>query len=160
MAKEELVTYKVHGVNEIMQALEGVKAGVTKRVLRKAVRAAAKPVIKDARENLKSNQTMLTGQLRKSLGIGKVRTGRSAVYAVVGPRKGFSWTDDSGHEHHPEFYGRLIEDGSAFMSPEPFMEEAHRSKEAEARKIMEKTTLKGIDDEVKKAEVKGKSIYG
>jgi len=160
MSREELVSYKVHGVNEIMNALEGVKAGVTKRVLRKAVRAAAKPVIKEARDNVKDNQTMLTGQLRKSIGLGKVRTGKSAVYAAIGPRKGFSWTDDSGHVHYPEFYGRLVEDGTAYIAPEPYMDEAHRSKESEAEKIMEKTTLKGIDDEVKKAAVKGKSIYG
>lgn len=157
---EPLVSFEVHGVEAVINALEGVKDGVTKRVLRKAVRAGAKPVIKQARENLKDNQTMLTGQLRKSIGIGKVRTGKSAVYAAVGPRKGFSWVDDSGHVHYPEFYGRLVEDGSAFVAPEPYIETAHKRKEAEAERIMEKTTVMGIDDEVKKAAVKGKSIYG
>jgi hypothetical protein len=57
-----------------------------------AIRSVSKKVVADARSRLRKDHGLLTGQLKKSLGVRKVLTYRKEqrVVAYIGPRRGFA----------------------------------------------------------------------
>lgn len=95
------------GVKEAAQALEGLKRGLRNKVLRRAVTAAARVVLR----SVKAAETRRrTGQLKKSLDI-KVRTYSSgAVVGVIGPSRGFRIMLGK-QPVDPIYYAHLVEAG-------------------------------------------------
>ena len=114
---------EVKGVEEAIEALAQIKRSIANRILRTAMRKAAKPIWDAA----KSNVAVETGLLKKSL-FAKVKTYPSGVtVAVVGPRKGFKMAATKGvrkagsatakrfaksQGRNPTKYAHLVEGGT------------------------------------------------
>lgn len=81
------INVTIEGAEEILKSLEGVKTGVKNRVLRKAIRAALKPVLNAAKANVPVEQGVSPRNwLKKSL-ITRIATlRRDGVIGLVGPR--------------------------------------------------------------------------
>ena len=78
---------KVDGLKDVMAKLATLQKQTTRsKILRKAVNAAARPMLQEARARVPVD----SGWLKKSLGL-RIQTYRSSgtVVAVIGPRTGF-----------------------------------------------------------------------
>ena len=115
---------KVEGLQEMNRALDSLKAAMRNRILRKAVDAAANPVLRSAKANLRSKGRgkgagQLLAILRRSLGKKVKATTKVGAYAVVGPRKemsgaiSFTWPDGSIEiiEADPAKFAHFVESG-------------------------------------------------
>lgn len=113
--------FKTTGVPELLKALQEIDKKVAKRALTKAVREAAKPILKAA----KANVAVDTKTLKKSLGVKvKVYKGGSGVVGLVGIRKDKKGkpikhkrkvgTTKAGKDIYqdPTKYGHLVEFGT------------------------------------------------
>ena len=119
-----------------------------RKVLRPAVRAAAKPVVKAARQKVPKK----TGALRKSLGTKvKTYTGSQSVVAIVGPRTGFRTVDDNGRANDPARYGHLVELGTKNNAPQPFLRNGFESAKGQSLEMFNARAARGIETEAKKA---------
>lgn len=76
---------KLIGLKEAAAAMDGLKKSVQRKILRQAVTAGARPILKAVKAEQKLRRT---GQLSKSLDK-KVKSYPRAVVAVIGPAKGF-----------------------------------------------------------------------
>jgi HK97 gp10 family phage protein len=107
----------VQGDKELIAALESLGSPkTTKRVLRAAVRQAAKPVLQQVRTNLRGDSPRRrTGALLRSMAT-KVRDYQSgAVVAIVGPRSDFviqRYIDGAVRRIRPAKYAHLVEFGT------------------------------------------------
>ena len=91
---------QVLGMNELLKNLKTLPDKVQKRILVGAVRAGAKPIVKEARSLVPKD----TGNLKKSIGVTKFRTRKkSLVWFQVSPRTGGKYDG---------WYGNFIEYGT------------------------------------------------
>jgi len=152
-------TFEVTGLAELDRALLQMGTRVSRSVVGKALRASAKPVVKEARRLLKINRTEQSGLLRKSIGVKLKKyklTGTQLI--VIGPRagKGGSYR---GRPRDPVKYAHFIELGVpgrvrawSFLAKALDIHEreivtlflAHVEKgiQAEAKKLAQKATAK------------------
>jgi len=94
---------KLDGLKETLALLDDIKRGVRNRIMRKALRAGARPIIKAARSLVPQR----TRQMKKALGV-IIRTYTSGVVAaILGVRKGFKVEID-GRWVNPEKYLHLV----------------------------------------------------
>jgi HK97 gp10 family phage protein len=79
----------------------------------KGMRAVGSKTIRDAKKYLKRNHGLDTGQMKKSLGVRKIKTykreGRVVMY--IGPRRGFGIVKKNGKKHDPFYIAHLVEFG-------------------------------------------------
>lgn len=109
---------QVMGMDELLRNLNTLPEKVQKRVLVGAVRAAAKPIVQEA----KSLVPVKYGSLKRSIGVTRFRTHkRTLVWFQVSPRVKkyrLQAQDTSTHENvtltmeHSPFYGQFIEFGT------------------------------------------------
>lgn len=155
------VTFKLEGAKELQRRLFKLDDKIQNKILKGAVRKAARPVVKDARKRVPKD----SGLLRDSIGtfVKKYKRSSTAV-AVIGSRRTFSvskrtQTTASGAqiEHrNPAFYAHLVEFGTkqhfqpvatigsivikGFQhpgtKPQPFLEPAFKANERKAFNIM------------------------
>ena len=85
-----------------------------KKYGRRGVAKAARQLVKGA----KARAPVRTGQLKKSLGF-RPRTYKGTVLAIVGPRRGFATTDETGKKHDPARIAHLVEMGHGGPRPAP-----------------------------------------
>lgn len=99
---------RLSGLEAAIGRLDRLKKAVRNRVLRRAVTAASRVVLRA----IKGAETARrSGQLRRSLGM-KVKTYASGkVVGVVGPRKGYAATWQ-GRPIDPVYYAHLVEAGT------------------------------------------------
>lgn len=95
----------IKGDKAVIRNLQTLAVRTQKKILRKVVRKAQKPMIADARRRVQKR----SGQLRKSLGT-VIRTYGMNVLAVGGPRGGFR-AEFEGKPVDPIFYSHLVESG-------------------------------------------------
>lgn len=101
------LSINVNGEREIVRALRKLDDRLVRRVMRKAVRAGANPIVRTARQNVPRS----TGLLRKSLGT-KVKTyNNGTIVAIIGPRTGFKQLVN-GKPRNPTKYAHLVEFGT------------------------------------------------
>lgn len=118
-----LIDVQHTGIPEIRKRMKGVPLRIVKQVLRPSVRAAASPVTKEARKEIDRHSLIETGALRRSIGV-KVKTYRNrAVWAGIGPRKGFNLMY-RGKNRDPRKYAHLLEKGTKNQRRTPFMRPA------------------------------------
>ena len=139
--------FKVQGHRQIIANLSTLENRVRKKILRKVVRKAQKPMIADARQRCPKK----TGQLRKSLGT-IVKTYGPNVIAVGGPRGGFRIEID-GKPIDPVHYAHLVEGGhraSGFSSvtvpPHPFLGPAFEANKDKSQRM----AMEEISNEIEK----------
>ena len=91
---------QVLGMNELLKNLKTLPDKVQKRILVGAVRAGAKPIVKEARSLVATD----SGDLKKSIGVTKFRTRKkSLVWFQVSPRT---------NGRYDGWYGRFLEFGT------------------------------------------------
>lgn len=118
-----VVDIRISGMEELRSNLQQMPLKMVKQVIRPAIRAAAKPVTAEARKNIDQHGLIETGALRRSIGV-KVKTYRNrAVWAGVGPRKGFE-VQYKGKNRDPRYYAHLLERGTKRSKQTPFMRPA------------------------------------
>lgn len=100
---------RLDGIAEARRNLQHLGEQMRKRILRKAVRAAAKLIEKAAKSHADASKD--TGLLKKSIGtVVRVYRGGDKVIAVIGPRVGFRRVID-GRVMDPTKYAHLVENG-------------------------------------------------
>jgi HK97 gp10 family phage protein len=134
-----MVDIEIKGLDEIEKRLKQLPQKVAKKVVRKAVREGAKPILKAAQ----SKVPVKTGALKKSLKVramkAKLAKGGAGVHVGVSDQ----WFKGD------LFYGGMVEFGTKNMPAKPFIRPAYDEKKNEAVKVTVKHLLKGIDDIVK-----------
>ncbi len=123
-----MASFRIQGRIDGLQGLLGklAEAGknVQKKGCRKAVGAAGKIILWDARARVRR----VSGLLAKSLGRKvKVYRGSGIAVAIVGPRKGFRQEVTRDGEQvisDPVRYAHLVERGTSHSQPMPFLEPA------------------------------------
>ena len=141
---------RVLGQRELIKAMNKIPYKVKKKKFFMAVfRQAAKPIIAAARANIKND----TGQLKKSIKAFSTRASRRLPALYVGPKAtGGKATKNS--QRGGGFYGAIVEYGSVYSQPAPFMRPAWEQSRTNAEAIL----LKGAEAIVEKVlqrELKG-----
>lgn len=142
-------TVTLRGFEKVEKAFRELPLKVSKKILRQALRAGAKPIHAQAKENFPER----TGAAKRSI---KIRAGKQrkkhAATVWVGTRKG----DFKGDE----FYAGFIEGGTVerhhksgksvgkVVAREPF-KRAFEARKAEAEAIIERELVAGIEREAK-----------
>lgn len=160
------ITIRLKGIKECVKALRHLKYNVARRVLRRALEAAATPILNAAKAGVYAKAHRRTGMLKKSLG--KVtRMYKDNIVVVLGPRKGFETTIVSPYTGKPQRvipskYAHFVEYGTdphmqpnlGFMhpgaEPMPFMRPAYDANKGQAESILITKVTEGIAKEAAK----------
>ena len=122
---------ELKGFQEMIDTLEKMdKAG--DGIFKQALNEGIKPVI----VALKHRVPVLTGKLRDSINIGKVRKGKTGTYSqITGPRG--------------EWYGKFSEFGTSKEPARPWLRPAFDESKEEAFQTIEKVMSDGIENAFK-----------
>lgn len=128
--------FAISGGEALHAALAEVGKSMEKKILARAMRDAAKPILNDA----KRRAPVLSGQLRKSLKIRALQRNRKKgqVGVAISTDKGFFKGD--------EFYGAFHEFGTSRMPARPFIRPAFEANKARAVKIVGEAIKLGLED--------------
>jgi len=126
----------VKGLDEVLKKLKILPARIQKNVVTGAIRAGAKPILKEAKRLVPVD----TGTLKKSIGIVKRRSkDKNIVIFSVTPRiKKGGW------------YAHFVEYGTAKMPAHPFMRPAVEKMASETIKSAQEYMRKRVDKELEK----------
>lgn len=124
-------------MKDLLVKLNKLPEKIKNRVVKGAVRASAKPIIKEAKKIV----PVKTGNLKKSIGVTKRRDKGSVVTYSVSPRKGGKYDG---------FYGFFLEVGTKKMSPHPFLRPAFENAGKESIKAFKEYMQKRIEKELRK----------
>lgn len=128
-------TIALRGADELAKALEDIGPALEKKILARAMRDAAKPILEDA----KRRAPVLSGQLRKSIKIRSMkRVGKGRVGVIISTEKGFFKGET--------FYGAFHEFGTKNMPARPFIRPAFEANKARAVKIVGEAIKLGLED--------------
>lgn len=130
-----MINFDMKGGAEIDKSLRSIDLKVQRKIVSKALREGAKPIVKEAKQNAK--KTTRTGTLWKSI---KAVTGKSKRYlkSIV-----ITTTKGKGVKHDA-FYAHLVEFGTAHSRPSPFMRPALDAKADEAIKTVAKEIARQV----------------
>jgi HK97 gp10 family phage protein len=131
------VSFKVDGLDEVMDSLKELSLTVQNRLVRQAAESAMQPVVDEARDRCPAD----TGNLAESIGVKRIRLrGRykkGLIVISVGPRQGHEWARvGESKENKPFKYGVPVEyghvaPGGRFVPPVAFMRQTyHNQKES------------------------------
>ena len=124
-------------MGDLLKKLRTLPEKVQKNVLTGAVRAGAKPIVKEAKRLV----PVRTGNLKKSIGVNKRRTVGTVVRFSISPRKGGKYDG---------YYGAFVEFGTKKMAPRPFMRPAFEAKGEESIDAVREYIAKRLEKELKK----------
>ena len=127
---------EISGMDEILKKLKILPDRVQKNVLTGAIRASAKPMIKEARSLVPKDK----GTLKKSIGVVKRRSKDKKIvqFSVAPLKKKGGW------------YAHFIEFGTVKMPSHPFMRPAFEKKGNESIDEAKKYMTKRVDKEIAK----------
>lgn len=131
--------FKLEGFDELDKALAKLDNRVQKRISLKALRAGAKIIAKQAKDNVPVN----TGNLRKSIGTFAAKRKAFFKEVLIGTRSGKKRKNDG-------FYGRFVELGTSKKRPQPFLRPAVKDKSGEAIKKLGEVLADEIVKEYRK----------
>jgi len=153
------VSGKIEGLGELVKRLAGVSAAVRKKLLKQAINAATRAVLREAKALAPIGETKL---LRRSLGRKtKVYRHSGTVVGIVGPRVGYKTAirtvtrgPNRGKEVYanPTQYAHLVELGTTHSRAKPFLAPAFAQAQAPALAVMTEIISAGIE----KAAAEGK----
>jgi HK97 gp10 family phage protein len=138
----------IQGLRELDQALKAFPLKVQKNVLSSAVRAAAKPIIKDAKTRAPKadephrsfeGRIVQPGNLRKTIRTSRIksRASQGVVGFYIGPLKKKGLEDP--------FYWVFLEEGTKHIEARPFLKTAFDSKVGETIALFKKKLFEGIE---------------
>lgn len=123
----------------LLKALKKFPDNIQKNVIVGATRAATKPIVTAARNNVPVD----TGNLKKSIGVIKRKSrDKTKIRFSVTPRKGGK---------NDGFYSHMVEFGTSKMAAQPFMRPAFENQDEESITAAKEYLAKRIDKEVQKA---------
>lgn len=170
------IDIKIKGDKELIAALNELPIAIQRKILRKAMGKAAKPIIRLAR----SKAPKKSGTLKKSIGH-KVRTykGSGTTLAVIGARSGvFGAYRGSSRPVVPFYTSHLVERGHRIVvggkitkegrrtqtdhtgkvvgevAPRPFLKPAYEAGKEESLEAIRQTIIEGIAVETAKLKAK------
>ena len=127
-------TIALRGADELLKGLQELEPAIAKKILRSAMRQAAKPILDEAKRRV----PVLTGELRKSLKIRALkRNNKGRIGVVISTEKGFFKGET--------FYGAFLEFGTKKMPAKPFIRPAFEANKARAVRIVEQALKLGLD---------------
>ena len=136
------VRIRLEGVEPLLARLQALDKGTRNRILRKALRKGAKPVIQAERQLVPKD----TGTLKRSIG-SKSKTYRKGgvVVFIIGPRNTWTFAQKKGAKkltlYKPGKYAALVDKGTKRSRPKPFREPAmNRAKSAAQAAIVGEIT--------------------
>jgi len=135
MAEAVGMTIKIQGLDVLEKRLKELGARMSQNILRKALRAAMKPVVADAQERARAQLKKRMGILFKSI---KAETGGKKGEAYI--KLGFA---------KRAAYGIPLELGTSFFPPKPMLRPALDTKSEEAVAIFKARLGEEIDKAVK-----------
>lgn len=145
------IEFNLFGEKELMAVFEALPERMQKNVLSAAVRGGAAVISKAAKRNLKTNNSIRTGLLHKSITIKVKRyTSQGVIYAAVGANRSTVGTLPNGRRLVPANYAHLVEKGTRNSRAEPFMRPAL---DANRKRVFEQITArarKGMAREIRK----------
>lgn len=116
--------HQIVGEKALMKRLNALSSqGKRNRIARPAIREASGEIRKKA----KANAPKETGLLKKSIK-NVVRTGKTGVYAVIGPANGFKQEvvrDGRTVMSDPAKYAHLVEYGTTHSAAKPYLRPAY-----------------------------------
>lgn len=132
------------GDKALERKLSKLGGRVAKRVLRKAMNAAATPVVKAARGNV----SVRSGLLKKSIGK-TVRVKGTRAGARVGARTNVAASDDAGNKVEPWRYAHLVELGhidenGQHVPAKPFLRPAAEQTKGQAADVLSDKLAEGV----------------
>lgn len=122
---------------EALRGLHKLPGHLQERVLKAAVRAAAKPLVEEARRLVPKR----TGNLARSIGVTKLRTKGWEVAYAVSPRRGGVYDG---------WYGHFVEFGTKKMTPRPYLRPAFERAGEDTIKAFKRYLIKRVDKELSK----------
>lgn len=130
---------EIRGLAETLKALKQLPINIQNNVMAGTVRAATKPIVKDAR----ANAPQKTKNLKKSIGVVKRKSeDKTKLHFSVTPRKGKKYNG---------WYAHLIEFGTSKLAPNPFMRTAFENQDRQGIEEAKKYLAKRLDKEIEKA---------
>lgn len=152
MGKIEVYNTEFKGFYDMERSWKKITQKIERTANRKIVRKALRPMVKAARNNV----NVRSGQLKRSLGV-KVKTykGKHLVQGMVGARRGFNIIADDGTRIDPANYSHLLEFGTKFMAPSPYLRPAFDSTADEVLQIYSDNIGDEIINEANKVKKKG-----
>jgi len=124
----EIITYKETGFDELDRAVQLLPERVAARVLKNAVRAAARVIVKVAKQNAPKK----TGDLKKAIAVKAGKVKDDTVFAYVVIKKEKAW------------YGFLVEWGTKVFSARHFILNAFSSTKTSQLAALKKSLTDGI----------------
>lgn len=150
----------VEGDKELFAALNSIPEKMRKGVYKTAMRAALKPVLRQARKNLKSSQYYDSGAASRAQ-TSKIREYKKGgtVYGIVGADADYTETVQRRGKKKPEKvrprnYVHFIEFGTPNMPPKPYMRPALDTSREAVSVAMAEGVSKGLDKETRKVKKK------
>ena len=147
----------VSGVRPLMRVLEQLPAKLQARVVKPALRRAARPIIRAARSNLVANRSVETGGLRKSIGVKlKQYKARGVTVAIIGARRGVTKTggEPANYAHLVELGHRNARNGQEIPA-KPFLRPALESTKSASVNEFRARLGRQIEKEAAKLAAKG-----
>ena len=124
-------------MKEALTKLHKLPGRLQERIIKLAVRAAAKPLVEEARRIVPKQ----TGNLSRSIGVTKLRTEGWDVAYAVSPRRGGMYDG---------WYGHFVEFGTRKMAPRPYLRPAFERAGADTIKAFKRYLIKRVDRELVK----------
>ncbi len=138
----------IFGDKELVRNLDRLSEGIQRRIIAKAVRKGGEPILTASEQY--AQRSRRTGLLIKSLGmkVGKRKTDK-AVYAVIGPRRGFKkqiGVTKSGKPKYadPVRYAHLVEGGTSHSAAKPFLRPALATQRGRALDAIADEVWRGV----------------
>lgn len=131
------------GDKKLIRKLKRMEPAVQKRIMRKALRAGARPV----RDESRRRAPILTGRLKKSIKIRALKRSRNKLGVLVqtGTRAELGIDPDDRY-----YYPAHVELGHGSVPAIPYLRGALDSKAQEALRIIQREAWNGISAEARK----------
>jgi len=130
---------EVIGLDKLLKSLHVLPERIQQNVLVGAIRAGTKPILTEAKAKVPKR----TGNLKKSLGVIRVKTrDKTKVIFTISPRKGGK---------NDGWYAHMVEFGTSKDRPQPFLRPAFELKADETINSVRIYMAKRIDKEIAKA---------
>lgn len=134
----------ITGDKKLQRQFRALKGGAQRKIMRPALRNAAKPIVKMARSLVPKDERAL----EKSIGT-QINTYKTtgSVIVRIGARSGY-FLFDGLRKKDPIHYTHLVEFGTVNTPPRPFLRPAMDSNKNAVKAIINKTVGQGIRKEL------------
>jgi len=134
------VEYKLSGFDELSDALEDLGRETSGKLIIKALRAGAKPIVKDYKDNV----PVRTGTLKKSIGVAVHKNSDGSKDLLVLAKSGKT-------RKYNGWYAHLVEFGTVNIEPDSSLRNSISDNSQESIKLTGEKLMELILSEVRKS---------